>query len=173
MPLRYHQVMGLIRKAVFLAGAATGTPVNRWNSSAEAAAKQQSKLLKEQNEILSRIANGGGGDSSSGPSSSPASSRTSTSAWSSEPAAMLHSVSPTRHSVHQHDADSAASAVVSALANLIGSSDAIGLASASPQAVQKSEPTLTDKLTEIKVLLDTGIITADEHAAMRKKVLGI
>jgi len=155
--------MGLIRKAVFLAGAATGTPVNRWNSSAEAAAKQQSKLLKEQNEILSRIANDGGGDSSSGPSSSPTS----------EPDAMLRSVSPTRHSVHQHDADFATSAVVSALANLISPSDAIGLASASPQVVQKSEPTLTDKLTEIKVLLDTGIITTDEHAAMRKKILGI
>lgn len=42
-----------------------------------------------------------------------------------------------------------------------------------PMVVQTAEPSLTDKLTEIKALLDKGVITADEHAAMRKKVLGV
>jgi len=28
-------------------------------------------------------------------------------------------------------------------------------------------------LTEIKALLDKGVITTDEHAAMRKKILGV
>jgi len=41
------------------------------------------------------------------------------------------------------------------------------------RAVKQAEPTLTDKLTEIKALLDKGVITTDEHAAMRKKILGV
>jgi len=32
---------------------------------------------------------------------------------------------------------------------------------------------LTERLTEIEVLLDKGVITTDEHAAMRKKILGV
>ena len=46
-----------------------------------------------------------------------------------------------------------------------------------PMVVQKverkTEPTLTERLTEIEVLLDKGVITTDEHAAMRKKILGV
>lgn len=38
---------------------------------------------------------------------------------------------------------------------------------------QRAEPSLTEQLTDIEVLLNKGVITADEHAALRKKVLGL
>jgi len=116
--------MGLIRKAIFLGTAATGTPLVRWNSSAEAAAKEQRRLMQEQNDILSRMAD--------------------------------------QQNVldDELDGDYEPSAPV-----VIQKSE--------PMVVQTAEPSLTEKLTEIKALLDKGIITADEHAAMRKKVLGV
>jgi len=121
VPLRYHQVMGLIRKAIFLGTAATGTPLVRWNSSAEAAAKEQRELMREQNDILSEIAE------------------------------------RADHDIDDDDIDD----------------DFEDYAPPARRAVQQAEPTLTDKLTEIKALLDKGVITTDEHAAMRKKILGV
>lgn len=52
--------MGRIRKAfsitsVIATGGALGTPV-KWESSAEKAAKEQARLLKEQNELLASLA---------------------------------------------------------------------------------------------------------------------
>lgn len=52
--------MGRIRKAlsitsVIATGGALGTPV-KWESSAEKAAKEQARLLKEQNELLATLA---------------------------------------------------------------------------------------------------------------------
>jgi hypothetical protein len=52
--------MGRIRKAlsitsVIATGGAVGTPV-KWESSAEKAAKEQARLLKEQNELLATLA---------------------------------------------------------------------------------------------------------------------
>lgn len=107
--------MGLIRKAIFLGTAATGTPLVRWNSSAEAAAKEQRRLMQEQNDILSRMAD----------------------------------------QQNELDDDEPAAPMIA------------------HRVERRVEPSLTDKLTEIKALLDKGVITADEHAAMRKKILGV
>jgi len=115
--------MGFIRKAIFLGTAVTGTPLVRWNSSAEAAAKEQRQLMREQNDILSEIADRGDDD----------------------------------------DDDDVPS----------GWSDEDDYMTQAPRVVQQSAPSLTDRLTEIKALLDKGVITVDEHAAMRKKILGI
>jgi len=112
--------MGLIRKAIFLGTAATGTPLVRWNSSAEAAAKDQRRLMQEQNDILAGMAN--------------------------------------QRNVLDDDLDD----------DYEPSEPII-----SHKVERKAEPSLTEKLTEVKALLDKGVITADEHAAMRKKVLGV
>lgn len=111
--------MGLIRKAIFLGTAATGTPLVRWNSSAEAAAKEQRRLMQEQNYILSRMAD------------------------------------QQNELDDELDDDEPAAPMIA------------------HRVERRVEPSLTDKLTEIKALLDKGVITADEHAAMRKKILGV
>ena len=120
--------MGLIRKAIFLGTAATGTPLVRWNSSAEAAAKEQRRLMQEQNEILSGLADRTGVDAHGIPLSS----------------------------AFSHD-----------------EFDDDDYEEPRPTTVKPSAPSLTDRLTEIKDLLDKGVITTDEHAAMRKKILGV
>lgn len=108
--------MGLIRKALFFGTAATGMPLVRFRSSAEAAAREQHRLMQEQNSILSRMAN--------------------------------------QHSVLDDDYEPSVPVIVQ-------------------NVEQEGEPSLTEKLTEIKALLDKGVITADEHMAMRKKILGV
>jgi hypothetical protein len=55
--------MGRIRKAlsitsVIATGGALGTPV-KWESSAEKAAREQARLLREQNDLLARLARNG------------------------------------------------------------------------------------------------------------------
>ncbi len=124
MPYRYHQDMGLIRKAIFLGTAATGTPLVRWNSSAEAAAKEQRRLMQEQNDILAGMAN--------------------------------------QRNVLDDDLDDEFDDDYEPSEPMI-----------SHKVERRAEPSLTDKLTEIKALLDKGVITVDEHAAMRKKILGV
>ena len=131
VPHGYHQVVGLIRKAIFLTAAATGTQAVRWNSSAEAAAKKagaaakkQQRLLQEQNDILSQMAN--------------------------------------QQNDLDDDIDEDFDDDYEPPVPMVSQSDEQG-----------AEPSLTDKLTEIKALLDKGVITADEHAAMRKKILGV
>ena len=121
--------MGLIRKAIFLGTAATGTPLVRWNSSAEAAAKEQRRLMQEQNDILSRIADRNDVDENGIPL-------------------------PGAFSYDELD-------------------DEDDVEAPRARVVKPSAPSLTDQLTEIKALLDKGIITSDEHAAMRKKILGV
>ena len=112
--------MGLIRKAIFLGTAATGTPLVRWNSSAEAAAKEQRRLMQEQSDILSGLAD----QTASGFS---------------------------HDEFDEDDYDEPTPTTVKSVA----------------------EPSLTDRLTEIKGLLDRGVISVEEHAAMRKRVLGL
>jgi len=124
VPYRYHQDMGLIRKAIFLGTAATGTPLVRWNSSAEAAAKEQRRLMQEQNDILAGMAN--------------------------------------QRNVLDDDLDDEFDDDYEPSEPMI-----------SHKVERRAEPSLTDKLTEIKALLDKGVITVDEHAAMRKKILGV
>jgi len=124
--------MGLIRKAIFLGTAATGTPLVRWNSSAEAAAIEQRRLMREQNEILRDIADDGNPPPE----------------WCDERGYPL----PGYHEAR--------------MAAILDEEDDM---SPAPTAA----PSLTDQLTEIKALLDKGVITADEHAAMRKKILGV
>jgi hypothetical protein len=116
--------VGLIRKAIFLGTAATGTPLVRWNSSAEAAAKKQQRLMQEQNDILSQMAN--------------------------------------QQNDLDDDIDDDFDDDCEPPVPVVSQSDEQG-----------AEPSLTDKLTEIKALLDKGVISADEHAAMRKKILGV
>lgn len=124
VPYRYSQDMGLIRKAIFLGTAATGTPLVRWNSSAEAAAKDQRRLMQEQNDILAGMAN--------------------------------------QRNVLDDDLDDEFDDDYEPSEPMF-----------SHKVERKPEPSLTDKLTEIKALLDKGVITVDEHAAMRKKILGV
>jgi len=124
--------VGLIRKAIFLGTAATGTPLVRWNSSAEAAAKEQRELMREQNEILRDIADDGNPPPE----------------WCDENGIPLPGYYKAR------------------MAAILDEEDDM---SPAPTAA----PSLTDQLTEIKALLDKGVITADEHAAMRKKILGV
>jgi hypothetical protein len=124
VPHGYHQTVGLIRKAIFLGTAATGTPLVRWNSSAEAAAKKQQRLMQEQNDILSQMAN--------------------------------------QQNDLDDDIDDDFDDDCEPPVPVVSQSDEQG-----------AEPSLTDKLTEIKALLDKGVISADEHAAMRKKILGV
>lgn len=112
--------MGLIRKALFFGTAATGMPLVRFRSSAEAAAREQHRLMQEQNSILSRMAN--------------------------------------QHSVLDDELDDDYEPSVPVIVQNVE---------------QEGEPSLTEKLTEIKALLDKGVITADEHMAMRKKILGV
>jgi hypothetical protein len=124
VPHGYHQAVGLIRKAIFLGTAATGTPLVRWNSSAEAAAKKQQRLMQEQNDILSQMAN--------------------------------------QQNDLDDDIDDDFDDDYEPPVRVVSQSDEQG-----------AEPSLTDRLTEIRALLDKGVITADEHAAMRKKILGV
>ena len=132
--------MGLFRKALFLGTAVTGTPLVRWNNSAEAAAKEQRRLMQEQNAILADLAK----------------------SQSSSQIAYPVPVSP------RHSAPAASSRTTPRAAPHVASTPP------SPsQIVPAAEPSLTDRLSEIKGLLDRGIITAEEHAAMRKKVLGL
>lgn len=61
--------MGRIRKAlsitsVIATGGAFGTPV-KWNSSAEKSAKDQARLMREQNQLLAQIARNGQSDAGS------------------------------------------------------------------------------------------------------------
>jgi hypothetical protein len=123
--------MGLIRKAIFLGTAATGTPLVRWNSSAEAAAKDQRRLMQEQNAILSQMADSDDEDFDDIPPE-----------WCDENGIPL----PAYFEARDEDFD---------------------------DDCEPPEPSLTDRLTEIRALLDKGVITADEHAAMRKKILGV
>ena len=58
--------MGRIRKALSITsmiatGGALGTPV-KWESSAEKSAKEQARLMKEQNQLLAQIARNGQSD---------------------------------------------------------------------------------------------------------------
>jgi hypothetical protein len=130
-PYRYYWGMGLIRKAIFLGAAATGQPLVRWNSSAEAAAKDQRRLMQEQNAILSQMADSDDEDFDDIPPE-----------WCDENGIPL----PAYFEARDEDFD---------------------------DDYEPPEPSLTDKLTEIKALLDKGVISADEHAAMRKKILGV
>lgn len=109
--------MGLIRKALFFGTAATGMPLVRGRSSAEAAAVEQRQLMEQQNSILSDLAR---------------SQRTSQ-IYSSSELVVNHVLTGT------------------------------------PVA----EPSLTDRLTEIKGLLERGLITEEEFSAMRKNALGL
>ena len=118
--------MGLIRKAIFLGTAATGTPLVRWNSSQEAAAKEQRRLLQEQNEILSDLV-------------------------ASQHAAQFDDM--------EEDID-----------DYEGSAPSV---SSVATAIPAAGPSLTDRLLEAKQLLDEGVITAEEHAAMKRKILGV
>lgn len=42
-----------------------------------------------------------------------------------------------------------------------------------PTSIPVVEPSLTDRLTEIKGLLERGLITEEEFSAMRKNALGL
>jgi hypothetical protein len=110
--------MGLIRKALFFGTAATGMPLVRGRSSAEAAAIEQRQLLEQQNSILSDLAKS------------------------------------------QRRAQ-----------RLSGTSEQV--ASHAPSSTPAAEPSLTDRLTEIKRLLERGLITEEEFSAMRKNALGL
>ena len=109
--------MGLIRKAFFFATAATGMPLVRGRSSAEAAADQMQDLMDEQNSILSDLAR-----------------------------------TQRRRRIY-----SSPDLVVNHV----------------PTSTPATEPSLTDRLTEIKGLLDRGLITEEEFSTMRKNALGL
>jgi hypothetical protein len=110
--------MGLIRKFAFFATAATGMPLVRGRSSAEAAAYEQLQLMEQQNSILSDLAR---------------SQRT------------AQRLSGTSKRVVNHV----------------------------PTSTPATEPSLTDRLTEIKGLLERGLITEEEFSVMRKSALGL
>lgn len=118
--------MGLIRKAIFLGTAATGTPLVRWNSSQEAATKEQRRLMQEQNAILSDIA-------------------------------------ASRQATQFEEFDE----------DFLDYDDLPAEESRIKPGAKTVEPSLTDRLTEIKDLLDRGVITEEEHSAMRKTILGV
>ena len=110
--------MGLIRKAFFFATAATGMPLVRGRSSAEAAADQMQDLMDEQNSILSDLA------------------------------------------MSQRKAQRLSGTSKRAVNHV-------------PTSTPATEPSLTDRLTEIKGLLDRGLITEEEFSTMRKNALGL
>jgi len=193
MPYRYYQSMGLIRKAIFYGTAATGTPLVRRNSSAEAAAIEQRRLMQEQNDILSQIADSDDGDSDDIPPEwcdengipLPGYFKARMAAIAAEDEAKTAAARSAQSAEMNNKAANAVADFYKNLGKPFGVPEESGT---SPQPIRaesvdsgndvkdsngSTSGTLANQLREAKSLFDEGLINADEYAALRLKVLGL
>lgn len=185
--------MGLIRRAIFYGTAATGTPLVRRNSSAEAAAIEQRRLMQEQNDILSQIADSDDGDSDDIPPEwcdengipLPGYFKAQMAAIAAEAEAKTAAARSAQSAEMNNKAANAVADFYKNLGKPFGVPEESGT---SPQPIRaesvdsgndakdsngSTSGTLANQLREAKSLFDEGLINADEYAALRLKVLGL